>query len=64
MVDRIIDHALGKYLSIFIKNYSRDSIAISVLSGKGTLNNIALNEHVVQEFIPFGFMQGERFVIL
>ncbi|KAL0482659.1 hypothetical protein AKO1_002651 [Acrasis kona] len=37
MADRLISNALGKYLSIFIKNWSKDHFNLSFLRGEGNL---------------------------
>jgi hypothetical protein len=35
MADRIISNALGKYLSVFIKNWSKEALNLSFLRGEG-----------------------------
>jgi N-terminal region of Chorein or VPS13 len=58
MADRILHQVLGKYLQLFIKNYSRETMQVSILKGTGTMNNVVLNEDCIQEFLPLSFLRG------
>ena len=47
MADRLIANSLGKYLSVFIKNWSKDALSLSFLRGEGVLNNLGKIECIV-----------------
>ncbi|KAL9649666.1 hypothetical protein ABK040_003343 [Willaertia magna] len=57
MTDRLISNVLGKYLSVFIKNWSKDALSLSFLKGTGSLTNLQINEQVIQEVLPIDFLQ-------
>lgn len=40
MADRLISGVLNKYMSVFIKNWSKDALSLSFLRGEGVLNNL------------------------
>ncbi|EFC40977.1 hypothetical protein NAEGRDRAFT_80886 [Naegleria gruberi] len=57
MADRLISSVLGKYLSVFIKNWGKDALSLSFMKGSGSLNNLFVNEQVIQEVLPIDFLQ-------
>ncbi|KAG2370910.1 hypothetical protein C9374_013745 [Naegleria lovaniensis] len=57
MTDRLISNVLGKYLSVFIKNWGKDALSLSFLKGTGALTNLQVNEQVIQEVLPIDFLQ-------
>ena len=84
-MERIISKSLGKYLGVFIKNYSKDALNLKFLKGEGELRDLGqktkeeinkrreggkkitiwfllleINEDVIQEVLPFAFMQVNR----
>ncbi|KAF0974610.1 hypothetical protein FDP41_006642 [Naegleria fowleri] len=57
MTDRLISNVLGKYLSVFIKNWGKEALSLSFLKGTGALTNLQVNEQVIQEVLPIDFLQ-------
>lgn len=49
----IIKNQIIKHLSKFVRNITADQISVQVLSGKGELKNIELNEIVLSEVLEF-----------
>jgi len=47
----LVVKALSKYFQIFINDFKKEQFNLSVLQGKGQLNDLNLNERVVQELL-------------
>ena len=57
MTDRLVSSVLGKYLSVFIKNWGKDALSLSFMKGTGALTNLLVNEQVIQEVMGIDFLQ-------
>eukprot|EP01117_Protostelium_nocturnum_P008883 TRINITY_DN3186_c0_g1_i2.p1 TRINITY_DN3186_c0_g1~~TRINITY_DN3186_c0_g1_i2.p1 ORF type:complete len:1283 (-),score=545.90 TRINITY_DN3186_c0_g1_i2:43-3891(-) len=50
-MEGIIVKLLGKYLSLFINNFSKENFNISITKGQGEYRNLDLNTEVIQELL-------------
>eukprot|EP00818_Percolomonas_sp_WS_P001750 CAMPEP_0117442608 /NCGR_PEP_ID=MMETSP0759-20121206/4245_1 /TAXON_ID=63605 /ORGANISM="Percolomonas cosmopolitus, Strain WS" /LENGTH=114 /DNA_ID=CAMNT_0005234513 /DNA_START=154 /DNA_END=495 /DNA_ORIENTATION=+ len=56
-MDRIISNALSRYMNVFVKNWSKNALSLSVLKGEGKLSNLELNEIVLQEIFDMPMLK-------
>eukprot|EP01027_Heterolobosea_sp_BB2_P010214 GEZU01015015.1.p1 GENE.GEZU01015015.1~~GEZU01015015.1.p1 ORF type:complete len:247 (-),score=47.44 GEZU01015015.1:12-752(-) len=59
-MERIVNSTLGRYFSVFIKNYSKNALNLNVMKGEGELKNLEINEDVIQEILPIAFLEVKR----
>jgi hypothetical protein len=50
-------------MNVLIKNWNKDSINLSLFTGRASFTNLQIKEQVIQEFISFPYIQVKSCIL-